>query len=79
MRPWAAYADDEAIELFERALAFMERTGDDARMRQTLLRIALAHHIGFNYAAANEAFSQAFAQRAPTPRRMAPNEEVLGR
>ena len=28
----------------------MERTGDEARARQTLLKIALAHHLAFDYA-----------------------------
>ena len=34
----AVYAEDEAIDLYRRALGFMERTGDDARARQTLLK-----------------------------------------
>ena len=72
----AAYADDEAIELFQRALAFMERTGDDPRARPTLLRIGLAHHIGFDYRAANAAFGAAFERPVPAPRRMQPSEQI---
>ena len=58
----AVYADDEAIELYRRALGFMERTGDDSRARQTLLRIALTHHLAFDYRA---------AERGPSARRSA--------
>ncbi len=73
----AAYAEDDALELFTRALRFMERTGDDSRARPTLLRIALAHHIGFDFRAANEAFTRAFELPTPTPHRMEPSERVL--
>jgi predicted ATPase len=41
----AAYAEEEAIDLYRRALVFMERTGDEALARRTLLRIALTHHV----------------------------------
>ena len=47
----AVYAEDEAIELYRRALGFMERTGDEAEARQTLLKIALTHHLAFDYRA----------------------------
>jgi predicted ATPase/class 3 adenylate cyclase len=59
-----AHAQDEAIELYRRALGFMERTGDEASARETLLRIGLTHHVAFDYRAANEAFSEAFARPA---------------
>ena len=36
--------------LYRRALGFMERTGDEARARSTLLKIALTHHLAFDYA-----------------------------
>ena len=72
----AVYAEDEAIELYRRALGFMERTGDEARARQTLLKIALTHHLAFDYRAANEAFSEAFARPAPAPARLEPSERI---
>lgn len=72
----AVYADEEAIELYRRALAFMERTGDEASARETLLKIALTHHLAFDYRAANEAFSEAFARPAPAPARLEPSEHI---
>ena len=72
----AGYAEEEAIELYRRALGFMERTGDQARARQTLLKIALTHHLAFDYHAANEAFSEAFVRPAPVPSRLEPSERI---
>ena len=72
----AVYADDEAIVLYRQALGFMERTGDEARARETLLKIALTHHLAFDYRAANEAFGEAFARPAPTPVRLEPSERI---
>ena len=72
----AGYAEEEAIDLYRRALAFMERTGDQARARQTLLKIALTHHLAFDYHAANEAFSEAFVRPAPAPPRLEPSERI---
>ena len=71
------YADDEAIQLYRRALRFMERSGEDARAREILLKIALTHHLAFGYSAANEAFRDAFARPAPTPTRVEPTERVV--
>jgi ABC-type transport system substrate-binding protein/class 3 adenylate cyclase len=72
----AVYADEEAIELYRRALGFMERTGDDERARKTLLRIGLTHHLAFDFRAANEAFAEAFARPAPTAVRLEPTERI---
>jgi ABC-type transport system substrate-binding protein/class 3 adenylate cyclase len=70
------YAEEEAIELYRRALGFMERIGDEARARQTLLKMALTHHLAFDFRAANEAFSEAFARPAPPPTRLQPSERI---
>ena len=70
------YADDEAIVLYRQALGFLERTGDEARARETLLKIGLTHHLAFDYRAANEAFGEAFALPAPTPVRLEPSERI---
>lgn len=72
----ALYAEDEAIGLYRRALGFMDRTRDQGRARETLLKIALTHHLAFEYAAANEAFGQAFARAESEPVRMAATERV---
>ena len=63
----AAYADEEAIELYQRALGLH---GADRRRRRApgrrCCKIALAHHLAFDYRAANEAFGEALrATRAP--------------
>jgi ABC-type transport system substrate-binding protein len=72
----AVYAEDEAIELYRHAIGFMDRTGDDVRARQTLLKIALTHHLAFDFRAANEAFGEAFARRMPAPARLEPSERI---
>src|SRR5262249_39988443 len=72
----AVYADQEAIELYRRALGFMGRTGDDERARETLLKIALTHHLAFDFHHANEALTSAFARPAPAPTRIEPSERI---
>jgi ABC-type transport system substrate-binding protein/class 3 adenylate cyclase len=72
----AVYAEGEAIELYWRALGFMERTADDARARETLLKLGLTHHLAFDYRAANDAFREAFAKRAPDLQRLEPREQM---
>lgn len=72
----AVYADDEAIELYRRGLGFMERIGDEASTRPTLLKIALTHHLAFDFHAANEVFAEAFARPAPAPARLEPSEAL---
>jgi ABC-type transport system substrate-binding protein len=54
----------------------MDRIGDDARARKTMLKIALTHHLAFDYRAANEAFGEAFARPARAPERLAPTERI---
>jgi ABC-type transport system substrate-binding protein len=72
----AIYADEEAIELYRRALVFMDRAGDDPRARETLFKIALTHHLAFDFAAANAAFGEAFEHAAPEPSTMSPSERI---
>jgi ABC-type transport system substrate-binding protein/class 3 adenylate cyclase len=72
----AVYADDDALELYRRALDFMERTGDDERARITLFRIGLTHHLAFDFRAASEAFREAFARPRPAEARLEPTEHV---
>jgi ABC-type transport system substrate-binding protein/class 3 adenylate cyclase len=70
------YADEEALELYGQALAFMERTGDEGRARETLLKIALTHHLAFDFRAARQAYDGAFSQSAPRPQRLEPREHL---
>lgn len=72
----AVYADQEAIELYRRALAFMDRAGDAERARETLLKIALTHHLAFDFRGANAAFGEAFARPASRLRRLEPTERI---
>ena len=72
----ALYADEEALELYGQALAFMERTGDEGRARETLLKIALTHHLAFDFRAARRAYAGAFSQPAPRPQRLEPSANL---
>ena len=72
----AFHAEDEAIELYRRALDFLARTGDETLARRTLFKIALTHYLAFDFGAANEAFFAAFDRPAPPPTRLEPTEKV---
>jgi ABC-type transport system substrate-binding protein/class 3 adenylate cyclase len=72
----AVYADQEAVELYRRALAFMERTGDQRKARSTLLKVALTHHLAFDYERAGAAYEEAFRLPEPEPARLEPSERI---
>ena len=72
----AIYAEQEAIGLYRRALSFRERTGDDGRARATLLKIALTHHLAFDFRAASDALGEAFALPEPAPDHLDPTERI---
>jgi ABC-type transport system substrate-binding protein/class 3 adenylate cyclase len=72
----AVYAGEEAVELYRQALGFVDRIGDAALGREILLKIALTHHLAFDYRAANEAFAEAFARPAREPMRLEPTERI---
>jgi ABC-type transport system substrate-binding protein/class 3 adenylate cyclase len=72
----SVYAEDEAVDLYRRALGFMERTEDEARARETLLKIALTHHVAFDYRAASHAFGEASARSVPPPAQLEPSERI---
>jgi ABC-type transport system substrate-binding protein/class 3 adenylate cyclase len=57
----AIYADQEAIHHYRRARSFLQRIGDDRRSRETLFKIALVHHLAFDFASAESAYDEAFA------------------
>jgi ABC-type transport system substrate-binding protein/class 3 adenylate cyclase len=70
---WALYADRPALEHYRRALEFMG--SDDPRARPLLCKIALAHHLDFDYAAADAAWASVSVATRP-PRRTA-NERLV--
>ena len=72
----AVYADDEAIAQYRHALTFLDRLGDAGRARQTLFKIALSHHLAFDFEAANAAWADAFTRPEPPPRRLEPTERI---
>ncbi len=55
------YADQEAIRHYRQAREFLGRIGDDRRSRETLFKIALVHHLAFNFGEAERAYDEAFA------------------
>ena len=61
----ALYADQEAVAHYRRAQRFLRRLGDEGRERETLFRIALAHHLAFDFARAGDALDEAFCCRIP--------------
>ena len=54
-------ADREAIHHYRRAREFLSRLGDDRRSRETLFKIALEHHLAFDFEGAERAYDEAFA------------------
>jgi ABC-type transport system substrate-binding protein/class 3 adenylate cyclase len=57
----ALFADPEAIRHYRRAREFLSRLGDDRRSRETLFKIALVHHLAFDFPGAERAYDEAFA------------------
>lgn len=72
----AVYAEDEAIASYRGALAFLDRIGDARRARRTLYKIALAHHLAFDFEGANTAWAEAAARPTPAPVRLEPTEHI---
>jgi class 3 adenylate cyclase len=72
----AVYADEEAIASWRRALAFLDRLGDFERVRAALCKIALSHHLSFDFEHANQAWADAAARPGPSPRRLEPTERL---
>ena len=75
-QPALVYADEEAIAQYRRALTFLDRLGDAGRARQVLFKIALSHHLAFDFEAANAAWADAFTRPEPPPRRLEPTERI---
>ena len=63
----ALWATAEAVDDYRRARTFLARLGDERRSRETLFKIALVHHVDFDYRGAERAYDEAFACKAPLP------------
>ena len=63
----ALYADKVAVEHYSQARGFLARLGDEGRARDTLFKIALARHLAFDFAGAEDAFDEAFCCRVEEP------------
>jgi len=72
----ALYADEDALDNYRRALDFLGETGDEARARETLFKIALTHHLAFDFERANQAYERAFALRPPESMQLEPTERL---
>jgi ABC-type transport system substrate-binding protein/class 3 adenylate cyclase len=73
----ALYADEEATANYRRALTFLDRLGDAGRARQVLFKIALTHHLAFDFEAANAAWAEAFTHPRQQPAaHPAPTERI---
>jgi ABC-type transport system substrate-binding protein/class 3 adenylate cyclase len=60
---WALYADRPALAHYRGALDFMD--SDDPRARDLLCKIALAHHLDFDFTAADAAWREAATRPLP--------------
>jgi ABC-type transport system substrate-binding protein/class 3 adenylate cyclase len=70
------YADEEALAYYRRALLFLERLGDSERARETLFKVALTHHLAFDFSGANAAYREAFSVTAPRTSAGQPEESA---
>lgn len=68
----AEYADDEALRSYARAVEIMKRRGESRAAAETLMKAALAHHIAFDFRAADQAYREAFAILERLPQAEAP-------
>jgi ABC-type transport system substrate-binding protein/class 3 adenylate cyclase len=72
----AIYADKEALEHYRRARAFLARTGDERRARDTLFKMALTYHLAFDFEHAEEMYDEAFCCRVDEEPRHEPSERL---
>ncbi len=72
----ALYAEQEALDHYEKARTFLARTGDDRRARDTLFKMALAHHLAFDFERAEDAYDEAFCCRVPPSSRLERTERI---
>src|SRR5215211_3135364 len=72
----ALYADQEALEHYRKARTFLARIGDERRTRDTLFKMALAHHLAFDFEAAEELYDEAFCCRVDADPPLTPTETI---
>jgi ABC-type transport system substrate-binding protein/class 3 adenylate cyclase len=72
---WALYADRAALVHYRRALEFMD--DDDARARDLLCKIALAHHLDFAFDDADAAWREAAGRRVASVPAPDPTERLV--
>jgi ABC-type transport system substrate-binding protein/class 3 adenylate cyclase len=72
----AIYADEEAITHYRRALSFLDRLGETEAARSVLFKIALAHHLAYDFHAADAAWAEAFERPEAPPVRLEPTERL---
>ena len=65
-RARALYAYEEAVDAYERALAFLLERRDHEHAARTLMKLGLTHHTAFDFPAARRCYEEGFAlwQRA---------------
>jgi len=73
----AIYADREAIAHYRHAREFLARLGDDRGSRETLFKIALVHHLAFDFAEAERAYDEAFACKVEPFEQPEPTERLV--
>ncbi|HVY62745.1 MAG TPA: ABC transporter substrate-binding protein, partial [Planctomycetota bacterium] len=66
----ALYADQEALDHYRQARTFLARLGDERRARDTLFKMALAHHVAFDFEKAEDAYDEAFCCRVEPSARL---------
>jgi len=71
----AVYANEQALEHYGVALGFMHRTGDAQRARKTLFKVALTHHLAFDFQSASSAWEEALSY-AVEPQRLEPKARL---
>jgi ABC-type oligopeptide transport system substrate-binding subunit len=61
-----AYAHQEAIDYYRRALAFLKEQGEHERAARTLMKMGLTYHTAFDFKSARQAYEEGFVlwQRA---------------
>ena len=72
----ALYADEEALAHYRKARDFLARLGDDRRARETLFKMALTHHLAFDFESAEEAYDEAFCCKVDERPRLEPTERL---
>lgn len=56
-----AYASEEAIDYYQRALAFLREQGEHGQAARTLMKLGLTYHAAFDFPQARRAYEEGFA------------------